>query len=303
MRAFLAFLLLNSQIATTAFKEPSVFTLQTFPYKQKKSLHPESKSLIFPFTYNEDIKRWILFFSSDKSFLPLWLARSHRYLPLMKKILKSQNLPEDLAYMTLIESSLSSSAVSTAQAVGYWQFMEPTARRFKLIINEWIDERRDFEKSTWAAGKYLTSLYQEFGNWLLSLSAYNMGETRLRQLIQKYKTKNFWILAKKADFPRETAQYVPKIMAAIHIMRSPESYGFTQFSILEPHQYDLFYIPGGTDIKIIANKMNKPFEDLKTLNPELKIYRIPENIQNHRIRIPKGTAPLLSSWLRSNTKK
>ena len=221
----------------------------------------------------------------------------------MKKILRDQKLPEELAYITLIESGLSPSAVSPAQAVGYWQFIEPTARRFQLTVNEWLDERRDFEKSTRAAGRYLKSLYREFGSWLLSLSAYNMGEARLRKLTEKYKTDNFWVLARKADFPKETAQYVPKIMAAILIMKSPESYGFTQFPILEPYQYDLFYIPGGTDIKVLAGKMNKSLEELKILNPELKAHRIPENIQNHKIRIPKGTASLLSAWLERSLKK
>ena len=179
--------------------------------QHKEFSHPESKDMVFPLTYNEEIKRWIQFFSANKSFPSLWLARSYRYLPLMKKILRNQKLPEELVYMTLIESSLSSSAVSPAQAVGYWQFMKPTALRFHLIVNEWLDERRDFEKSTRAAGRYLKSLYQEFGNWLLSLSAYNMGETRLRQLIQKYKTKNFWALARKADFQEKQLNMSQKL--------------------------------------------------------------------------------------------
>ena len=297
MKALLIFLFISLQAAASIHKEFSDFFLQEAKHKQ--ILHPESKIPVFPLTYNEEIKKWIQFFSANKSFPSLWLTRSYRYLPLMKKILRSQKLPEELVYMTLIESSLSSSAVSPAQAVGYWQFIAPTARRFQLTVNEWLDERRDFEKSTRAAGRYLKILYQEFGSWLLSLSAYNMGEARLRKLTQKYKTKNFWVLARKTDFPRETAQYVPKIMAAILIMRSPESYGFTQFPVLEPYQYDLFYIPGGTDIKTLASKMNRSFEELKTLNPELKTHRIPKNIQNHKIRIPKGTASLLSAWLKN----
>lgn len=269
----------------------------------KKNFSPMSRATFqltpFPFIYNKEIKRWISFFTERPSFVSLWLARSYRYLPLMKKILKSQGLPEELAYTTLIESSLSPLAVSSAQAVGYWQFISPTARRFHLTVNDWLDERRDFEKSTRAAGKYLTSLYLEFRSWPLSLSAYNMGESRLRKLIKKYKTRNFWILFRKKDFPRETALYVPKILAVIHIMKSPESYGFTQFTVLEPHDYDLFYVPGGTNIKTLAGETNIPFDKLKVLNPELKTHFIPKHIPNHRIRIPKGTALLLSAWLRT----
>ena len=254
----------------------------------------------FPFIYNREVKRWVQFFSKSEHFMSLWLSRSYRYFPLMKKILKNQGLPEELAYMTLIESSLSSSAVSSAQAVGYWQFIKPTALRFHLVVNDWLDERQDFEKSTRAASKYLMNLYLEFKSWPLSLAAYNMGEGRLRRLIQKHKTGNFWILARKSDFPKETAQYIPKILAAGHIMKSPESYGFTQFSILQPHEYDLFYIPGGTDMKNLADKVNTSFKELKTLNPGLKTHHIPKTISNHKIRIPKGTAPLLSAWLRDN---
>ena len=258
------------------------------------------ESAPFPFIYNKEIRKWIKFFTKNPSFVSQWLSRSYRYLPLMKKILKNQGLPEELAYTTLIESSLSPFAVSSAQAVGYWQFISPTARRFQLVVNDWLDERRDFEKSTKAAAKYLTSLYQEFKSWPLSLSAYNMGEGRLRKLIKKHKTRNFWILSRKRDFPRETALYVPKILAVVFIMKSPESYGFTQFTILKPYEYDLFYVPGGTNIKILAVKINTPFEELKTLNPELKTAFIPKNISNHRIRIPKGTAPLISTWLENS---
>ena len=111
---------------------------------------------------------------------------------MMKQIFNSQGLPEELIFISLVESSLSAHAVSSAQAVGYWQFIKPTALTFGLRINHWIDERRDFEKSTKAAASYLSQLYAEFDDWLLSMSAYNMGENRLRKLIAKYQSKNFW---------------------------------------------------------------------------------------------------------------
>ena len=147
----------------------------------------------------------------------------------MEEIFKSRGLPKDLVSMSLVESSLSPKAVSSAQAVGYWQFIKPTGLEFGLRINHWIDERRDFQKSTQAAAKYLYKLYGEFEDWLLSMSAYNMGEARLRRLIKKYQTKNFWILYKKSDFPKETALYVPKILAAAHIVKNPELYGLNDF--------------------------------------------------------------------------
>ena len=124
----------------------------------------------------------------------LWLKRSYRYFPLMERILQSRGLPKELVAITLVESSLSARAVSSANAVGYWQFIKPTALRFNLRVNNWIDERRDFHKSAFAATKYLYQLYEEFEDWLLAMSAYNMGEGRLRSLIKKHKTKKFWVL-------------------------------------------------------------------------------------------------------------
>ena len=251
----------------------------------------------FPFIYNREIQRWIQVFSDNEAIMSLWLARSARYFPLMQRVLKRRGLPSELACVTLVESNLSASAVSPARAVGYWQFIAPTARRFQLTVNDWLDERRDFEKSARAAARYLEVLNTEFDDWPLSLAAYNMGETRLRRLIQKYKTRDFWRLARKSDFPRETAHYVPKVFAACNILKSPESRGFTQFSVLKPYQYDLFYAPGGTDLKILAKQTGRTLAELKALNPELKTGRIPPNIQNHRIRLPEGTAPLFSACL------
>ena len=120
----------------------------------------------------------------------------------MERIFVSQGLPKELVAMSLVESGLSSRAVSSAQAVGYWQFIRPTGLEYGLRINRWIDERRDFRKSARAAGKYLYRLYEEFEDWLLAMSAYNMGEARLRKLIQKHETKNFWLLRNKRDFPK-----------------------------------------------------------------------------------------------------
>ena len=227
----------------------------------------------------------------------LWLKRSYRYFPVMEEILQSRGLPKELAAMTLVESNLSSKAVSSAQAVGYWQFIKPTALRFGLQINSWIDERQDFQKSTQAAAKYLYWLYEEFGDWLLSMSAYNMGEDRLRKLIKKYQTKNFWILYKKTDFPKETALYVPKILAAALIVKNPELYGLNEFQILMPYRYDVFFTPGGTNLQQMSLDTRISLKELKILNPDLKGHIIPKFISLHPMRVPKGSGLLVSKWL------
>ena len=254
----------------------------------------------FPIVYNEEVYRWIYLFvqSKNPNYIQTWLKRSYRYFPFMKNAFKENNLPEDLVHMTLIESSLSSKAVSSAQAVGYWQFIKPTALQFGLRINPWLDERKDFEKSTLAASQYLSQLYFKFDDWLLSMAAYNMGETRLTQFITKYKTKNFWRLSRKHDFPKETALFVPKVLAASLIMKNPERYGYNQFSVLAPYRYDVFYAPGGVNLKKLCREMKLSWSEFKILNPELKKGVIPKTTYHHRIRVPKGSGFKISQWLK-----
>ena len=251
-----------------------------------------------PLIYNREVKKWINTFThSQPSYVKTWLARSYRYLPEMKFTLKEKGLPEELAYITLIESSLSSQATSRAQAVGYWQFIQGTARRYGLRMNSWLDERRDFKKSTLAASSYLKELYLLFDDWLLTLAAYNMGENRLQRLIKKHQTKDFWKLSKKHDFPKETAQYVPKILAVISIMKSPSRYGFNRFAVLSPYRYDIFYAPGGTDFNRFLKDKKLSHKQFKALNPGLKKLSLPHFVDNHPIRLPKGKGALLSLWL------
>ena len=265
------------------------------------SLFSQGQSLpSLPLVYNGEVHRWVYVFTQPQSsYMKTWLARSYRYLPNMKRALRAKGLPENLAYMTLVESSLSSHAVSSAKAVGYWQFIKPTALRFGLQVNDWIDERRDFQKSTRAAGEYLYELYQQFRDWPLTLAAYNMGEHRLSRLMKKHRLDNFWALARKPDFPRETAYYVPKVLAVIRIMKSPARYGFHQFKILLPYEYDVFYVPGGTRLRELAKQASIPYKKLSFLNPELKTDHIPPYVQNHRLRVPKGSGGLISAWLQN----
>ena len=281
------------------------FSLE-YPVSIKKSSKskPQASSIKnFPRVYNPEIERWVLFFSQTQdSYLKLWMKRSYRYFPRMKEIFSSKNLPKELVAMSLVESSLSSQAVSRAQAVGYWQFIKPTGLEFGLEINHWIDERRDFEKSTQAAAFYLEKLYLEFEDWLLAMSAYNMGENRLSRLIKKHQSKNFWKLYKKPDFPRETALYIPKILAVNHILKDPSSYGLSEFVILTPYKYDIFFLPGGTNLAKLSLETEIPLKKLNQLNPSIKKNKIPSYISAHPIRIPKGMGQAFSDWLDKQTK-
>ena len=216
----------------------------------------------------------------------------------MQRTLKKKGLPQDLFYIAMIESGLSPRATSHAQAVGYWQFIRPTAHRYGLRVNWWLDERRDFSKSTLAAASYLGDLYKMFGSWYLTTAAYNMGEGRLKRLIKKHKTSNFWQLASKRDFPRETREHIPKIIAAMVIAKAPKLYGFKMINPMEPHLYEFFHVPGGTDLILLARFLGVNKTTLSKLNPELTKGFIPKFIDQHRIRVPKGYTGKVSEFLR-----
>ncbi|MBC7370013.1 MAG: lytic transglycosylase domain-containing protein, partial [Bdellovibrionaceae bacterium] len=188
-----------------------------------------NNTLIFdlPVTYNKKVSKWVQYYQTrGQRWFGEWLSRSSKYMPMIQAELQRANLPLDLAYMVMIESGFSSVAVSHADAVGPWQFIEPTGARYGLRKNWWLDERRDLKKSTLAAIRYLKDLREEFGSWYLVAASYNMGEAGLRRQIKKHGTKDYWELVKRGALPVETQEYVPKILAAMLISKAPNLYGF-----------------------------------------------------------------------------
>lgn len=267
-------------------------------YAATKSIHFD-----IPITYNTRVSKWVRFFQTNgKNWFQIWLDRSQKYMPHIHRLLDRQGLPRDLAYLAMIESGYSARAVSSASAVGYWQFILPTAKRYGLKHSWWIDERRDIIKSTWAASRYLGDLKNQFGSWYLAASAYNMGETRLRRLIKTHKTDDFWELSNKSGFPSETRDYVPKLIAATMIAKAPRLYGFKSPSG-KALEYNYFYVPGGTDLFRLAEHIGIEREEFLKLNPELIHGFIPRKVVSHRIRIPLGSAKKVAIFVRSTNPK
>jgi membrane-bound lytic murein transglycosylase D len=254
-----------------------------------------------PIDYNHDVKAWIKRFQgTDRPVFTTWLKRSSRFLPLIQKTLASHGLPQDLAYIAMIESGFSPTAVSSANAVGPWQFIADTGTRYGLTINWWIDERRDFDKSTKAAAKYLNYLHRMFGSWYLAAAGYNTGENRILRLVQKHGTKNFWHLSKQGAMHDETRDYIPKLIAATLIAKAPSLYGFRDITPQRPIEYDHFKIPGGMHLHVIADELGIPRDQIRDMNPELIKGFIPSSVDGHLIRIPKGKSQKLSAFLRDH---
>ena len=212
-------------------------------------------------------------------------------------MLKRSNLPLDLAYVAMIESGLSTSAVSHANAMGLWQFVVPTAQRYGLQYDWWIDERRDFQKATRAAVQYMSELFEQFGSWYLVSASYNMGENGVRRLIARHKTNSYWDLADRGALPDETGNYVPKMLAAMLIAKAPALYGFRDLEWQVPWSFDSILVPGGTDLLNLARYLGVSERTLTELNPELIRGFIPREVKSHRIRIPKGSQVAVSQYV------
>jgi hypothetical protein len=188
-----------------------------------------------PIHVNKQVKAYLTYFSTErKAVVNRWLARSTRYLPMIKEIFQEYGLPEDLAYLAMIESGFNPNAGSPAGAVGMWQFIKGTGVRYGLVIDGSVDERRDPVKSTRAAARYLTDLYKQFGSWYLAAASYNCGEHRVQKELRKSSHRNFWELSANRCLPSETKNYVPQLIAATIIAKNPEKYGFNHVPYQAP---------------------------------------------------------------------
>lgn len=276
-------------------------TVPTFKQDEKKEvifsgsedfkLIPETTESFF-----EKVERHINLFSEKlKGKFSVWLSRSSKYIEKMKEILIEKGLPEDLVYLPLIESGFNVNARSPRKAVGPWQFIESTAKRYGLIIDWWRDERRDPVKSTIAAANYLKDLYIMFGDWSLALAAYNAGEGRIFRALNKASENSYWRILDTSYLPDETKNYVPKYVAAITIAKQPESFGFGDIKEHEPLDYAEVVIPSPTDLDVIAKCAEVDLNTIKELNPELKRWSTPMNIKEYTIRIPEDKKELFLS--------
>jgi membrane-bound lytic murein transglycosylase D len=170
--------------------------------------------------------------------------------------------------------------------VGPWQFLRSTARLWGLTVNQWVDERRDPEKSTVAAARYLKHLYSVFGDWPLVLASYNAGEGTILRAIKAQGTTNYWDLR----LPRQTEEYVPQFMAVLAITRDPQKYGFDQLELDEPMDFDELALKGTVDLRQIAKLADCSVDDLKALNPALLRHAAPAKNGITTIRVPRGKA-------------
>lgn len=239
-----------------------------------------------------DVDKWINYFTGrGRDHMQTYLERSSRYLPIMKAVLKEKGLPMNLVYVALIESGFSSKALSRANAVGYWQFIYGTGKRYGLKIDGFVDERRDFILATSAAAQYFKDLYSLFGSWHLALAAYNSGEYRVNRAVLRHYNRDFWHLSSKKALPRETRNYIPKLIAAIRISQDPQRYGFYNLEFKPILSYETLEIKKSISLKKLALNLNLDPKVLKSLNPKYKGDYVPIYKSSETLRIPSEIQP------------
>lgn len=224
-----------------------------------------------------------------------WLTRSGRYLPMMLEVFRERGLPEDLVFTAMIESGFDPMAVSRVGATGLWQFMAPTARLYGLRVDRWLDERLDPEKATVAAANHLRDLYTIFGSWELVQAAYNAGAMTVLKAIQGTGSRDFWRLSRSRLLLDETKNFVPAIHAATLIGRQPEQYGFA-VTPEEPLRYEQITVPKATRLKHVGALSGIPLEQLRQLNPELRLSQTPPDAP-YQLKVPPGSAAGLQAAL------
>ncbi len=250
-----------------------------------------------PMVMNEYVKKEIKNLTKGDFFVQAY-KRSGKYRAAIVEKLKKAGLPEELSWLPLIESGYRSNALSRARALGLWQFIPSTGYKFGLKRNRYIDERLDPEKSTLAAIEYLKELHQIFGDWTTVLAAYNCGEGRVLKVIRNQNVNyldNFWDLYEK--LPRETARYVPRFLATLHIIRNPDEFDLGSISLCPALAYETVEVEKQLHLKDIAKAIGVAREALQELNPELRYQLTPGGGAPYSLRVPKEKSDTLVAKL------
>lgn len=218
-----------------------------------------------------------------------WMGRKGTYGPLIRRTLRKEGLPEDLIYLSMIESGFNTKAYSRARAVGMWQFVSHTGRMYGLRRDTWVDERRDPEKATRAAARHLRHLYNLFGDWQLVITAYNCGQGRLQRSMQADGTQDFW---KLDSLPKETRNHLPKFMAVLLMARDPAFFDVYDLESDDPLSFDVVLVSDPIDLLLAAQCAGTTRETMQTLNPELRLgYSPPQKgRKTYALRVPFNTS-------------
>lgn len=243
-----------------------------------------------PIQLTDEVLSYLNFFQTPRgrAIVAVGLKRAGRYREMISRVLREEGVPQDLIYLAQAESAFQPLAVSRARAVGMWQFIAGRGKEYGLKRSWWVDERRDPEKSTRAAARHLRDLYDQFGDWYLAMAAYNTGPGNVARAIERTGYADFWELYRRNVLPRETKNYVPIILALTIIAKDAERYGI-QYTPEPPIRTERIKPGHPIDLRLVAETIDVPLDELKLLNPQLLRLTTPAD-PDFELILPEGTA-------------
>jgi len=264
--------------------------------EHSKNFLPENSFITYTALEQTLTQRYIAYFSSAEGtrFLNTSLERGSIYLPFIRQEVAQRNLPPELVYLPIIESDFHVTAKSRSGAVGLWQFMLNSISGYGIKVNETIDERRDFIKSTRGALQKLEDNYNVLGSWELALAAYNAGLGAVTRIIQRTKISDYWELSRRGEFKQETIHYVPKLIAAAYILYQPEIVDVNVWNI--PFEWKAIPLERQISLDIVAEEAGIEKDILKRLNAHL-IHGITPAVSGYQLIIPAAYTEQISSVL------
>jgi membrane-bound lytic murein transglycosylase D len=251
-----------------------------------------------PLEQNDAVVSYINYFSSTrgKKILAYGLRRSGRYKPMIENILREEGVPQELIFLAQAESGFTPRAMSRARCVGVWQFAAFRGKEYGLNQTAATDDRMDPERATRAAARHLHDLYNHFGDWNLAMAAYNCGPGCVDQAIQRTGYADFWQLRRMNVLPKETANYVPAILAMTIIGKNAKDYGLDDLDLERPLEYETIELVSPTHLSLVADAIDRPLTELKELNPSVLRSVAPAGTALH---VPKGTMPQVEAAFRA----
>jgi membrane-bound lytic murein transglycosylase D len=251
-----------------------------------------------PVRWEPQVLRYLEFFKSDpkgRAIMTSWLRKMERFRAIIERTLDRNQLPRDIIYLAMVESGFEPGATSNKSAGGVWQFMPGVARAYGVDVSFWVDQRRDPERASESAARFLKDLYVRFGSWHLAFAAYNAGYGAVLRSIARYNTNDYWELCRhEAGLPWETTLYVPKIIAAAIVGHNRRAFGFADVPSDPPWTFDTVEVPAGTALTSLARAAGARPEVMEALNPELVRGRTPPDRGPSAVRIPAGSAELFT---------
>lgn len=274
----------DTMVVDTSLLVETVLNLPSVPEAVLRERLPRLQRQI-PLPYNKVVHNFVDYFAYRKpSYTRMVMERMPFYFPLYEKTLAKYKMPDELKYLSIVESSLNPRAISRVGAGGLWQFMPYTGKDFKLNIDDYVDDRFDPNKATEAACRYLKELYNTFGDWEMALAAYNCGPGAVRRAMRRTGGTTFWTCYDA--LPKETRSYVPQFIAITYMMNYGNDHGIVAETPDYPIAFDTIHINTYLNLKTFADLSGVSYADLQKLNPSIMANQLPDYTRSHALRVP-----------------